>query len=1052
MPTNKLHRFGVAQLSYNPAFLNESGVSCLQEPVFPSDDSRGLYKLEDLREIHDLRLRIAAQHTDHISHKLRALVEFASQRSVELLLLPEYSVPSELLEECRALSKDHGIVIVAGSHIATRSAIKEHIRLGMAPASSAGKIGRSVCPVFLPSGGSHLFEKVGRSKAEGSVIGGVDSGPVMVSLGGENILLEVMICIDAIREQPARQERKVRSSPRLTVIPSLTPTTDLFYKKAELLLAAGRVSLFANVAEFGGSKVFARAESAAGWLTAADGVGPVAKGGEALILASVDLGGQFVVRKSTEEHFPVQGVSVAPIIYANASDSCKEYVGLIENLKDLPDKDTEQAQANLKPFTTIEYKSFPRLMQEKLKHFLANVAGPGLGDAAAWREWLTPVVIHDTESPDAIRYSLCEESIGLVHELGMSEKYSDKAESFGDIYKYLMSKLSELRTRVALPLRRPAAQVTAASEEPRGAAQDIGAFEPPFFDREIILGTLQKFINSVDKTCFALAGMRGIGKTSIAREAFKRVVPPTWKRVWISLTEGASYPRLLAEFAHQFGVRFPSEASLDSPIKQIDLAQNILLSLSHTPRLCVVLDDFQYLLEPNGEFRDENAGKFLSDLIGAIHPKGNKILLVTNHVPKLVGDLNQLTESRHITGVERGHAENLFSYWYRFEREGLSQLPVTFPEKLLGVLNGHPLALKIAAKLVAEGTAQKLESEAAIFRKLREAIISFFLDRVDLSPLEDELVRFASVFRLPVGRDAFITWKADQAGQLLDSLLGRSLLETDGEVYGLHPIIREHFYTSTPFSALKPFHKIAGFYFLERYKKTKAATGEANPELLGEAIHHYLCAGEREKVKSFALYRHELRPVALSHYRRQDYPQALKDYRLLLALDSSDYDAHFHLCLLYARNKSWDEAEDHFGKAMRLKPNAYWVLYGFGHAKLVANRVPEAEQLLREAYDINPRHCPTLTDLGRISARRGDEHEAEDYFHRAIEADPNNTFAYFSYARFLLDVGRAEEGLQMANAAVETNPRDDRNKRLVDEIRNRIREASEGPGSIKEPQ
>ncbi len=78
-----------------------------------------------------------------------------------------------------------------------------------------------------------------------------------------------------------------------------------------------------------------------------------------------------------------------------------------------------------------------------------------------------------------------------------------------------------------------------------------------------------------------------------------------------------------------------------------------------------------------------------------------------------------------------------------------------------------------------------------------------------------------------------------------------------------------------------------------------------------------------------------------------------------------------------------------------------------------------------------------------MCARQGDEVEAEGYFKQAIEVDANNAFAYAAYARFLLRMQRFAEGLEMAMAALETNPRDDRNRQLVDDIRARLEHASQ---------
>lgn len=1040
MAEPKYHRLAIAQLSFNPAYLDESGVSFLHEPVFPIEDAHGLHKLAGLPEIRDLRARVATAFIDHISHKIKAVVEFAAQQKVESLVLPEYSVPHELLEECKNLSQKSNMVIVAGSHTVTKLALVEHARLKIGRGGGEPALNSAVCPVFLPTGESYLVEKIHRSKAESSLVPGRPTGPVQVILGHESVHLDVLVCIDALSESSTQKRGRGRNTATLAAMPSLTQDTRLFYSKAELLLASGKVTLFANIAEYGGSKVFARTERTKGWLASNDGTEPITKYAEALVIVEADLSNQFEVRKSTQEHFPVRSVAVIPFVYAQHSDVCREFVEFAAAIAGQPEPSPDSVEQTRR-FVSVDYRLFPRIMQDKLSHFLEHVARPGLADAQAWVRWLTPVAIYTTPSTEALRWELCSKAIDTVNELTRSDKYPEKTDLLISTYKSLVSKRQELRSRFEPSASKTVAPVSVSPEEPLTLPTNLGPFEPPFFDRDPILSALQNFIGSSDKACFALAGMRGMGKTSIARQAFKKVIPATWKRVFISLTEGASYPRLLGELAHQYGLRLPPDSSLDASAKQIDLEQNLLLTISHTARLAIFVDDFQYLLEPNGEFIDERTGRFVSQLIRVVSARRNKLVIVTNQIPKVEGEVLNLVEPRHIKGLDQKDSENLFSYWFRFEREDLSGQPIHYPEKLLAVLSGHPLAVKVAAKLVAERNADAVESETAIFKRLRETIVSFFLDRVQLSPAEDELVRFASVFRLPVKRDAFVAWGSDKAGFLLDSLLGRSLLETDGEEYSLHPIIREHFYTSTPLSTLRPFHSVAGAYFLDLYRKTKTATREANPEFLGEAIHHYLCAGERDKVNGFAFYKYELRPVALSHYKRHEFDLALKEYRILNSLDASDPDPHFHLALIYARRKDWDRAEEHFGKAMRLKANAYWILQGYAHAKLSANLVEEAEQLLQKALEINPRHSPTLIDLGTAHARMGDEAVAESYFQDAIEADPNNAFAYATYARFLMRTQRYVEGLEMAMAAMESNPRDDRNKQLVEDLRSRLEAA-----------
>jgi hypothetical protein len=91
------HRVAIAQLSINPAYLDSSGVSYLHEPVFGGEETGGLHRLHDIPEIQDLRGRIAKRYEAHITEKIKAVAEFAAEKRVELLVLPEYSVPASAL-------------------------------------------------------------------------------------------------------------------------------------------------------------------------------------------------------------------------------------------------------------------------------------------------------------------------------------------------------------------------------------------------------------------------------------------------------------------------------------------------------------------------------------------------------------------------------------------------------------------------------------------------------------------------------------------------------------------------------------------------------------------------------------------------------------------------------------------------------------------------------------------------------------------------------------------------------------------------------------------
>jgi Tfp pilus assembly protein PilF/predicted amidohydrolase len=1032
----RYHRIAFAQLSFNPAYVDPSGTSDLHEPVFPDEKSHGLHGLHnvvDIPEVAALRSSIAQSYLRHISDKLKSVAEYASSRGCELLVLPEYSVPPATLDTCRDLACRLRLVIVAGSHTVTQGAIEQYRSLGISTEAAGRTVGRAVCPVFDSDGRCTLFEKMTRSKWESEMIPGAPVAPISVSLNGECVRLQVLICLDAIQDPPPGPARQFRDSlPTVLAIPALTPDTSLFNNKANLVLASGRCVIFANAAEFGDSKLYARAERAQSWRATQDGTEPLPKNAEAVVTAEVDLAHQYEVRKSTNEFFPVRDIQIYPVIYVEHSNVCRRYVEF-QKVVQTPDFGaTDEARRMVKEFTAADARDFPALMQDKLRHFLVHVDAAGLADRAAWKAWIDAAVISTTDSTNALRARLCKSAISTVTQISLLKRSPSKAAQLADVYTYLAKQYAAIVS--AQPSSEPGASSGAETPAP---PEPSAAFEPPFFDRDTLFDTIRKSMETFGKPGQVITGMRGIGKTSFARELFKRVILPRWKRVWIQVTEGMAFARLLAEIAYRLDLKVPEDLPSDD-VSRSDVEQNVLLYISQTPRIAIALDDFHYLLGPDREFLEPATRDFIGRLLREAARKRNMVVLVTTHYPVWPEDVRQLVETSHVRVLDNKDSERLFSFWLRFEREDLIGSELTYPDKVLELVRGHPLAVKLAAKMWAE----QPRADLALFKRVRETMVAYVLDQVTLAPYEEEFLRFASVFRVPVKREAFVRWKSDEAVGLLESLLGRSLLEAESDAYQLHPLVREHYYLLAGISELRPLHKIAGMYFLDHYREARATGASIDPEIVAEAVHHLLCAGERDKVRELGPYKHELRPVALLHFRKHDYDLALREYRLLVEMDPSDHDAHFHLALVYANDEKWDDAEAHFGKAMQLKPNGYWVLQGYAQVFLRKNReLARAEHLLKQAERLNPVHSYTLVDLGRLFARTNRDGDAEAYFRRAIDADGDNTRAYFEYAKLLKSGGRFDEALEMAVAALESNPTDQQNKALVRDLRQRVEEA-----------
>jgi tetratricopeptide (TPR) repeat protein len=1046
MPRQTLCRLGLAQLSVNPAYADQL-VTDIQEPTFPGKDDRiGLFTLAGIEEINALRQRISERYLTHLSRKLEATIRFAGARGVELLLLPEYSVPPQLLALCRRLCDEMRVVLVAGSHVVTMNSEARRVYRdlgfplagGSPVAGPSVSVGQALCVVLLPGGKPLAFAKAVRSKWEMSLVTGDTRFHVFeMDAKGGKIEVQILICIEALEGESTGREK--RSQPRVVVIPAFTPDVAPFHHFGPLSVLRGHCTLFANNSEFGGSKAFARCDATRVWFADLEGSSPLPLGAEALVVLEADLEAQFEIRRSTKEHYAVTELSVYPILYTQDSVEARRYAELVESLP--AEATLEEVVASVRPFTSLARQVFPRLLQNKLEQFCNQVVPAGAVSAAEAKSWLKALVVDDTPSTSRLRHDLSTEAITVVHELQMSGQYTTRASDLAAVYGQLTRKRSELLPLINLTQaqgRAGGAQVERVAPPADGSG--------PFLDRDSALDKIRAFMSQDYQCAFVLSGMRGIGKSSLVAAAFRQAITPGWRKVRLWLTEGVSAPRFLAQLGFACYLPLPDDLDLSSPERQNDMGQRVVSYLSNSPPAVVVLEDFHFLLNASGEIEDRTVRNLFKSLLEAGGRNRTKYFLVCDVAPRLGAEAETRCVFYSLRGLEKEYTARLLSYWFQFHHEApAGQLPGP-SDRLLTVLGGHPLATKIAARLWAEHPSQDISRDMSLFRELRDTIVPFILGKLSLTDAETELMSFASILRIPAPRELFVNWKGEVANDLLNSLASQYLLESGEEGYQLHPLVRDYFFQNLSVVQSIGLHRVAGKFYSDWFEKQKKTTGRLVPDLLGEAVHHYLGALEIKRVRHLAFFRTELRPIARSHYQKEEFEAARKEYSILVELDDKDADAHYHLGRIYARENRWDDAELHFGKAVSLLPNACWVLQGYAAAKRHADMLDEAWQLLERSLKINPRHSATLVEMGRLCEIRGDEASAEEYYERAIDADPNNFRAYYRLARLLNKAGSFREAFEMISAAVATNPRDPQASVLLAELRAKLEKAGEDTG------
>ncbi|MFH6604834.1 tetratricopeptide repeat protein [Maribacter algicola] len=122
------------------------------------------------------------------------------------------------------------------------------------------------------------------------------------------------------------------------------------------------------------------------------------------------------------------------------------------------------------------------------------------------------------------------------------------------------------------------------------------------------------------------------------------------------------------------------------------------------------------------------------------------------------------------------------------------------------------------------------------------------------------------------------------------------------------------------------------------------------------------------------------------------------------------------------RNKVWSTKLSLWKDVAEKSPKNGRGLMNYGLALMGKGDLAEAEKYYLKALEINPDYSTLNINLGILKNAQGDTAEAEDYFKKALELNPSNHSNNYYYARFLARHDRFEEAQGYLEKAVEISP------------------------------
>ena len=147
--------------------------------------------------------------------------------------------------------------------------------------------------------------------------------------------------------------------------------------------------------------------------------------------------------------------------------------------------------------------------------------------------------------------------------------------------------------------------------------------------------------------------------------------------------------------------------------------------------------------------------------------------------------------------------------------------------------------------------------------------------------------------------------------------------------------------------------------------------------------------------------------LGIAYMRDGDYDTAMKKLHKALEADPDSATANGTLAILYENIGEAALAEQHFKTALRLSPKDPQTHNNYGQFLCRRGQYTQALEQFKLAADdpLYPGVAASLTNAGICAGGIPDESQAEEYFRRALEHDPNYTYALLQMANLMFRQG-----------------------------------------------
>jgi len=546
----------------------------------------------------------------------------------------------------------------------------------------------------------------------------------------------------------------------------------------------------------------------------------------------------------------------------------------------------------------------------------------------------------------------------------------------------------------------------------------IAPTNPGFFGRADLIAKFDQVYYSDKRGFLWLTGLSGIGKRTLARRQAKTYDPSGHSTQHISVLPGMQFVeldmRLVANLRSQ-SLEFANEIPVPPDAGPDAARESVTVRIKDATRSSAiwVVEDAQNWLSDEAE---PNA--VLEQLIGSLVAAGitsykAMAIITSTRLPRLGADLQAKTEVVRVGPLAVDDGVRLL-----MER-GAARVEQAQLRQCAKELGGHPLALQIAARSIAEGRGDWSEG------RVRAATQVLSATRMhDNTRLVLEVLAVVDGPLPPRDVAEHLGFRQEEFEAAINEATSYSLCEIADDGFArMHPLVRDYFLDYFRQHRTKEaLDDLAGrsLRFLDSLPRPYTAV------FVDAAFSTFRLLGLAMRLRdAMELRRNLVGPIyaaGIELYRECRWEEALRCFETVLDWRADDESAQLYLARCYARVDNIDEAREMIERLLANNPGDRQALRVAGRIEYIARNWQAAMEYYRRAIDWSRPYGPAVQDFAQALLRLGRTPEAEENLRSVIKSGEADAFTFGFMSEALAAHGNLSGALEFASLARQYEP------------------------------